>query len=594
MTLNPPETLPEDIAEIAASIPTQTRTLGVLRQIMALLPEPAGASTQGSFPADELVPPQDAASQMGTTPGPGSIGPGGISDGAIGSGQLRDGAVTGAAFAATIAPVHLVSGLPALPDPAYPVDHFAYDILAVPKRLYKNVANVWVAAVGPDDIQANSITAGQIAAGAIATSELAVGARLTGEFANEAGATPGVFADATGLLIRSGKLVLQDEFGHTVMVASGFEGTWADFLAMGLYNAVFGVGNTGTLALGRTSDLPFWTVARDDDGAVRTYDGGGTAFLSRVVDAGFPSGFRVQMQWTALGQNAYLISDPVRIVAGYAYPMSAYIEIAHTAGTIKVESNIRWLDATGAIIGDDPIQVRSFSADLLPTWVDIGTTEPGTVIMPPNAQFAQVILRGYEETTHSAFNRLEVGAITWGPGISPNAFFRVGDIDADDLFLWDALTVLGLSQLDSLIVSPGSISIGTFETPMRHSKFAQKITDQGPFTALTDLTGLSVTMDVPAGHRIRITGAAHMESTVADDSVSLHIREGGTQLTEELRCLRVAGRPDGVVVVTALTPTAGNHTYKISAERQAGTGNITVKAAGTREAFILVEDLGEA
>jgi hypothetical protein len=81
-----------------------------------------------------------------------------------------------AIFAASIRPVILVSSLPDLPDTDYPVGQFVYNLSDDPPRLYKNDADSWVAGVGTEDLQANSITTGKIAAAAIGTSELAAGA----------------------------------------------------------------------------------------------------------------------------------------------------------------------------------------------------------------------------------------------------------------------------------------------------------------------------------------------------------------------------------------------------------------------------------
>lgn len=167
-----------------------------------------------------------------------------------------------ASFAAGIQPVLLVSGLPTLPNVGYPIHTFVYDIAAVPPTLYKNVADVWTKAIGPDDIQANSITAGQIAAGAVSTSELAVGARLTGEVANETGGTPGVFIDTTGILVRDGKLTIADDFGTTVFTSLGYDGAWRDFMRTGIFNGTFSANLTGVPAMGRTSDCPYWTLSQ--------------------------------------------------------------------------------------------------------------------------------------------------------------------------------------------------------------------------------------------------------------------------------------------------------------------------------------------
>lgn len=426
-----PNRLDDDLDEIAASIPRIPRSYSTLRSLLALLPAPLAARTQGSFPVDEVVAPESAVDQVGVNTGIGSIPGSAIMDGTVGSGQLRDGAVTGAAFASTIRPVYLVTALPGLPNALYPVGQFVYKTNDVPPRLYKNVADVWVAAIGPSDIQADSITAGQIAAGAISTSELAVGARLTGEVANESGLTPGVFIDSTGILIRSGKLTLQDEFGTTAMSASGFAGTWSDFLALGLYNAAFGAGSTGNLALGRTAALPYWTLARDNDGATLTYDNVGGAIHNRAADATYPSGFRVRTTWTAITDNAYFISDRVPIIAGFNYPISVFAAINRAAGTVNIESEIRFFDKDANLISESPLWVAVFSASQAAGWIDLGTIEAVSITTPGNARSVQIIVRCFESTTHSASNRVDLGAVAFGPGIAESAFFFAHGADFD-------------------------------------------------------------------------------------------------------------------------------------------------------------------
>lgn len=431
-----PERLPDDLEEIARSIPPAPRGLGVLRQTLALLPWPGAANTQGSFPADEMLPPEAAAAQAGLSVGPGVgvIGPGAIADGAIGSGAIRDGAVIGAAFAATVRPVYLVTVLPTLPDPEYPPGQFVLKTNDNPPTLYENEANVWVLAIGAEDVKANSLTAGVIAAGAIGTSELAVGARLTGEVANETGATPGVFIDSTGILIRSGKLTLQDEFGATTMSASGFSGTWADFLTLGLYNALFGAGNAVALALGRTADLPYWTVSRDNDGATKTHDGGGGATITRMVATAFPSGFRLRAEWSAITDNAYITSDRVPIVAGFSYPISIYAEANVAAGSVTAVSRIRFLDKNGTQIGaETPLFSKTFSVTTAAAWFDLGTIEPTFITTPANARFAQVVINLLENVSHSASNRIDLGGVAFGPGLALSAFITAAGADLDDL-----------------------------------------------------------------------------------------------------------------------------------------------------------------
>jgi hypothetical protein len=124
--------------------------------------------------------------------------------------------------------------------------------------------------------------------------------------------------------------------------------------------------------------------------------------------------------------------------------------------------------------------------------------------------------------------------------------------------------------------------------------YAQAVANQGTFTAETDLTGLAVTVTVPyAQHRIRITGSIYCSSSVANDVMGMFIKEGATYLQEA-----GSGSPTLNAVTiersVAIVPTVGSHTYKLSAQRFGGTGNITSLASAVRPAFIMVEDLGPA
>lgn len=111
----------------------------------------------------------------------GVVEPGGIKPGTVLGGALVPGSLSATPFADTIRPVTIVTALPTLPDPLFPI--FSYVVLTTNERLYKNVADVWVLGVNGADIVADSITAGQIAAGAISASEIAAGAVSTEKLA---------------------------------------------------------------------------------------------------------------------------------------------------------------------------------------------------------------------------------------------------------------------------------------------------------------------------------------------------------------------------------------------------------------------------
>lgn len=110
---------------------------------------------------------------------------------------------------------------------------------------------------------------------------------------------------------------------------------------------------------------------------------------------------------------------------------------------------------------------------------------------------------------------------------------------------------------------------------------------------LTDITGLSVDVDVESARLIRVSvfvGAA--TPTVLGDRFNLMIREGSTQLARQIRRFNAANAEAGFLVQAVLVPTGGAHTYKTSLQRAAGTGALVLEAAADEPAFILVEDLG--
>lgn len=124
--------------------------------------------------------------------------------------------------------------------------------------------------------------------------------------------------------------------------------------------------------------------------------------------------------------------------------------------------------------------------------------------------------------------------------------------------------------------------------------YAQVTADQTGITAETDLTGLSVTVSVGSGRRIRATASVLITGTVASDEFIVNIKEGATVLQRAAYdSLSGAGssRPTSIERSVSLTPSSGSHTYKLSLLRNQGTGSLTSAAGVTYPGFILVEDI---
>jgi hypothetical protein len=112
-------------------------------------------------------------------------------------------------------------------------------------------------------------------------------------------------------------------------------------------------------------------------------------------------------------------------------------------------------------------------------------------------------------------------------------------------------------------------------------------------TSATDVTSLSVTATYVANRRIKITAFGGLASGGTGDSGVLYIRESTTTLQSASTASGALSSFAGAALcpIVIVTPTAGSHTYKVSASQtNATTGTFT--ASSTAPGFILIEDIG--
>lgn len=216
-----------------------------------------------------------------------------------------------------------------------------------------------------------------------------------------------VLIDSSGITIRNGRLVLEDEFGDTSMQASGFSGSWVDFLALGLYNARFAVGTVGTLANGRTAALPYWTLSDLVGSPITTYQS------TKVVRIAF----------AALNNSKQVLSDPVQVAAGSWYECGLqYNHNRAVSCDLPTSIAIRWLDASFAQL--------SISAAETTNWAT-GTSDISLGLLrldalaPATAAYAQLVIEVTEETGHASGNYVEL-VKTW---FREQAFYS--ELDSD-------------------------------------------------------------------------------------------------------------------------------------------------------------------
>lgn len=108
-------------------------------------------------------------------------------------------------------------------------------------------------------------------------------------------------------------------------------------------------------------------------------------------------------------------------------------------------------------------------------------------------------------------------------------------------------------------------------------------------TSYIDLSGLSVTVTVPAGGRyLEVVGyAPHVSTTSAENVVNLSLRDGSNNIVSGLSANIRADtiQPLGAVVYVRQLA-AGTYTFKLSVSRSVNSGTTTVSSASTRPSFI--------
>ena len=125
------------------------------------------------------------------------------------------------------------------------------------------------------------------------------------------------------------------------------------------------------------------------------------------------------------------------------------------------------------------------------------------------------------------------------------------------------------------------------------SAYAEVTADQAAITTIVDVTGLSATITVAAGRRVRITGHVTVKTSLVDHGGVLTIYEGAALLNSAWAVLAEASRRASLEVMAVVTSAAGAHTYKLCAAQYV-SGTLLLHASAAAPAFILVEDIGPA
>jgi hypothetical protein len=240
---------------------------------------------------------------------------------------------------------------------------------------------------------------------------------------------------------------------------------------------------------------------------------------------------------------------------------------------------------------------------------DVKRLEPGDYIWVydprPDAALYDVAneITFHGETLMPVSMRLE--AITWPVQEGMGVYFRYWNgtafttVDLSNHIVYET----GESTLDvgaaqrRLTTDPTPAAVQARVTAAGVLGYAEVTANQSSITTEVALTGLTSTVTVAQGRRVKITGSIRVGSSVVDDVVTMRIKEDGT--TVQTAEINIDSRTTAAINQSlersvVETPTAGSHTYTITLALGGGSGSLTMVASSTSPAFILVEDIGPA
>lgn len=208
---------------------------------------------------------------------------------------------------------------------------------------------------------------------------------------------------------------------------------------------------------------------------------------------------------------------------------------------------------------------------------------------PTNPRIDLVVYRTYDTEADSSGNTYSDVEVVQG---TPQAVPVAPAVPGGATALASILVGAGVSAIinaditDLRVEAPFADNL-RLQAPLGVLGYAQITANQGTITTEVDLTGLTVTVNVEANRRIRLTGQASF--TGGTGTAILRIKESTTQL-QNGNIEQPAGNTESIHVQVVITPSQGSHTYKLTG---AATGTATtVTASATSPAFILVEDIG--
>lgn len=125
--------------------------------------------------------------------------------------------------------------------------------------------------------------------------------------------------------------------------------------------------------------------------------------------------------------------------------------------------------------------------------------------------------------------------------------------------------------------------------------YAEITVDSSAFTAIADVSGLSVTWTAISSRVYELELWCNVSSSVSGDAIQVQITDSSSAAVAAGFATNLLTTQIQTVVCKArLTGLSGSVTYKVRAARNTGSGTCILDAATTRPCFFVVKDVGAA
>lgn len=261
----------------------------------------------------------------------------------------------------------------------------------------------------------------------------------------------------------SSEFEFPDVYGAPGFTPDGFVGSWDDYVALGVANALFADGIDEELPIGQSTILPYWKLHK--------LEGNPTA--TRMADSAAPSGHKIRFQFTAANQRAFLESDPIPCYGGVSYATAVVWGWNKTmSASWNLGMRIQWLDVNKQFISS----TASFAG---PGIDDTGVQalfyfgfDTVSFPAPLTARFMRIQLEVREYATHDTGDHyIDIGLIR--VGAAPTALEKTGNYWIDNLIIGqaDGYGYLQVGYGDVIFEANGDGSFGVFDSVTPDNNF---------------------------------------------------------------------------------------------------------------------------